>query len=268
MTATVLSPTPRMLASVDGPVGHLVFNQPEKLNAVSLDMWAAIPVIVDAFEADDAVKVVVVSGAGGKAFVSGADISEFKEQRTGVEATRRYEATSQAATAALAGLSKPSIARIDGFCIGGGLALALTCDIRVASSRSRFGIPAARLGLGYEYAGIRKLVHLVGHAVAREIFFAARRYDAAAALQMRLVNHVVDPDDLENFVGRLATDIAANAPLTIRAAKRAIDAALAEEGQRDLAGVQDAIDRCFASDDFVEGQTAFRERRTPLFRGR
>lgn len=257
-----------MLAFVEGPVAHLVFNQPEKLNAVSLDMWAAIPVIVDAFERDDAVSVVVVSGAGGKAFVAGADISEFKEERTGVEATRRYEATSQAATAALVGLSKPTIARIDGFCIGGGLAVALTCDLRVASSRSRFGIPAARLGLGYEFAGIRKLVQLVGHACAREIFFTARRYDAASALHMRLVNHVVEPDALESFVAQLATDIAANAPLTIRAAKRAIDAAIAEDDKRDLAAVQEAIDRCFASDDFVEGQTAFRERRAPVFHGR
>jgi len=257
-----------MLASVEGPVGHLVFNQPDKLNAVSLDMWAAIPTILDAFASDDAVKVVVVSGAGGKAFVSGADISEFAEQRTGIEATRRYEAISKAGPAALAGFPKPTIARIAGYCIGGGLAVALSCDIRLASSDSRFGIPAARLGLGYDFPGIRKLVQLVGHAYAREIFFGARRYDAATALRMGLLNHVVEGDALDGEVTGLAHDIAANAPLTVRAAKLAIEAVLADESARDLGPVQDAIDRCFASADYVEGQAAFRERRTPVFRGR
>lgn len=257
-----------MQAWVDGAVGHLVFNQPDKLNAVSLDMWSAIPVILDAFAADDAVKVVVVTGAGDKAFVSGADISEFAEKRTDPTALAHYEEVSRASIASIAAFSKPTIARIAGYCIGGGLAVALACDLRIASADSRFGIPAAKLGLGYDFPGIRKLVNVVGHAYAREIFFAARRYDAATALHMRLVNHVVERGALDGEVRSLAADIAANAPLTIRAAKMAIDATLVDESKRDLAAVDAAIDRCFASEDYREGQAAFRERRPPVFKGR
>lgn len=265
---TIVSSSDRMRATVDGSVATLTFHNPDRHNAVSRDMWAAIPPLVDAFAADDAVRVVVVTGAGGRAFVAGADISEFGTERTGAEATKQYDAVSQRALDALAGCAKPTIARIDGYCIGGGVAVALSCDIRIASSVSRFGIPAAKLGLGYGYEGVRRLVQLVGHATAREIFFGARRYDAAIALRMRLVNHVVEPAELDGFVAALAADIAANAPLTIAAAKRAIDTVLREESAQDLPAVRAAIDRCFDSADFVEGQAAFRDRRPPVFKGR
>jgi enoyl-CoA hydratase len=260
--------TSKMLAEKDGAIGRLIFNNPARHNAVSLEMWEAVGQIMDDFEHDDAIRVIVVTGAGGKAFVSGADISEFKERRATEEAAAAYSKISEASRHKLADTLKPTIAMISGYCIGGGLATALSCDIRVAAEGSRFGIPAARLGLGYAYDGIAKLIGIVGPAYAREIFYTARQFTAEEALQMGLINRVVPRDELEAYVKNYCDMIAGNAPLTIRAAKQIVREALKDESTRDMALCQRVVDECFASADYTEGRTAFMEKRRPVFTGR
>jgi len=154
--------TEKMLARKDGRIGYVIFNNPERHNAVSLDMWAATSRILEDFARDDEVRVVVVTGAGGKAFVSGADVSKFESERANLDATKVYNATVEKAYAGLQDFAKPTIAMIQGYCIGGGVGLAVCCDLRVCSDNSRFAVPAAKLGLGYSYAGLRRLVDMVG----------------------------------------------------------------------------------------------------------
>ncbi len=260
--------TSKMLAEKDGAIGRIIFNNPARHNAVSLDMWQAVARIMEDFDADDAIRVIVLSGAGGKAFVSGADISEFKERRANEEAAAAYSKISEAARTRLSETLKPTIAMIRGYCIGGGLATALNCDIRIAAEGSRFGVPAARLGLGYAYDGIKKLIDLVGPAFAREIFFTARQFTAEEALSMGLINRLVPGDELEGYVKNYCDMIAGNAPLTIRAAKQIAREALKNESERDMALCKRVVDECFASQDYTEGRTAFMEKRRPVFTGR
>jgi len=260
--------TSKMIARKEGGVGHLIFNNPARHNAVSLEMWQGVAQIIDDFEADEAIRVIVVSGAGGRAFVSGADISEFKERRASEEAAAAYAKISEGARLRLQETLKPTIAMIRGYCIGGGVGTALACDLRIAAEGSKFGIPAAKLGLGYAYDGIKKLVDLVGPALAREIFYTARQFTAEEALGMGLVNRVVPADTLESYVADYCAMIAANAPLTVRAAKVAIREALKDENARDLALCKRLVDDCFASADYAEGRTAFMEKRKPAFTGR
>src|SRR6266581_8490481 len=227
--------TTKMIAEKDGAVGRIIFNNPARHNAVSLDMWQAVAQIMDDFNADDRIRVIVVTGAGGKAFVSGADISEFKEKRANEEAAAAYAKISEASRLKLQETLKPTIAMISGYCIGGGLATALACDLRIAAEGSRFGIPAAKLGLGYAYDGIKKLIDLVGPAYAREIFYTARQFSAEEALGMGLINRLVPEGELESYVKNYCDMIAANAPLTIRAAKQIVREVLKDEGHRDMA---------------------------------
>ena len=191
--------TSKMIAEKDGAIGRLIFNNPARHNAVSLEMWQAVAQIMDDFDQDDAIRVIVLSGAGGRAFVSGADISEFKERRASEEAAAAYSKISEGARMRLQETLKPTIAMIRGYCIGGGVGTALACDMRIAAEGSKFGVPAAKLGLGYAYDGIKKLVDLVGPAYAREIFFTARQFTAEEALRMGLVNQVVPDGELESL---------------------------------------------------------------------
>ena len=260
--------TERLIGRKDGAIGWMIFNNPERRNAVSVDMWQAIPDVLADFEADPAIRVVVFKGAGDKAFVSGADISQFEDQRANREANETYNARSGAATVAMSRLSKPSIAMIKGFCIGGGMAVALTCDLRVCSDDSRFAIPAARLGLGYGYDGLKALTDVVGPAFAKEILFTARQFDAAEALRIGLVNKVTSVDGLEAAVRDYAGMIDQNAPLTVKAAKMAVREALKDPDRRKLDEVSRAVDACFESADFKEGRTAFMQKRQPVFQGR
>jgi enoyl-CoA hydratase len=260
--------TERMIARVEGAVARVIFNNPARHNAVGYDMWLAVPRILAALAGDGAVRCVVLEGAGDKAFVSGADISEFGEKRDSADAVRLYNEAVDAATSALHAFAKPVIAKIRGYCIGGGMAIAIAADLRLAAADARFGIPAARLGLGYAFPGVKRLVDIVGPAFAREIFFTARRFDAAEALAMGLVNRVVDPAALEERVAETARSIAANAPLTVAAAKLCIGEALKDAGGRDLEACAQAVAACFASEDYAEGRAAFAAKRDPVFKGR
>jgi enoyl-CoA hydratase/carnithine racemase len=256
----------RLRIEREGPIGRLVLDNPARLNALNAAMWAAIPPAVGDFAADASVRCIVVQGAGGKAFSVGADISEFAEKRATEAQVAAYETTNSAAYRALATVAKPVIAQIEGFCIGGGLAIALACDLRYCESGSRFAIPAARLGLGYGAAGVRRLVATVGHAAAREILFSARRYDAGEAQAMGLVNAVRPAAELAGFVRGVATQLAANAPLTLAAAKAVINALATGEGS--LSDGEAAVARCMESEDYAEGRRAFLEKRPPAFKGR
>lgn len=260
--------TTKMIARKQGGIGWMIFNQPEKHNAVTLDMWAAIPKIIAAFDADPEVRVIVLRGAGERAFVSGADISEFERVRGTEEAIRAYDRVGDAADAALLGAAKPTIAMIRGICFGGGVGIALTTDLRICSTNSTFSVPAAKLGVGYGYPGIRRLVDLVGPAFAKEIFFSAGSFTAEDARIMGLVNRVVSPEEIEDYVTRFASTISDNAPLTIKAAKLAIDAAVEDSNRRRLEPVEAAISACLSSSDYVEGRRAFMEKRKPAFKGR
>ena len=260
--------TDKVLAEKEGGVGRLVFNNPERRNAVSLEMWQAVEAILDDFGRDEAVRVVVVTGAGGKAFVSGADISRFEDERASEEAVRHYNATTERVYAGLQAFAKPTVAMIRGYCIGGGVALAVCCDLRICDEGARFAIPAAKLGLGYRYGGIKRLVDLVGPAFAKEILYTARQFSAAEAHAMGLVNRVVPTAELDAYVQDYAETIAGNAPLTIAAAKAVIGETTKDPGERDMERADRLVSACFASEDYIEGRRAFMEKRKPAFTGR
>jgi enoyl-CoA hydratase/carnithine racemase len=259
--------TDKIIARRQDGVGHVIFNNPDKRNAVSLDMWQAVEDALDAFESDDEVRVLVLSGAGGKAFVSGADISKFEDERTGAEAVARYNATTAKIYGKLNAFAKPTIAQITGSCVGGGVALAVCCDLRICGEGSRFAIPAAKLGLGYGFAGLERLVNLIGPAFAKEMFFTARLFSAAEAYEMGLVNRVVPDDQVESYVADYARTITGNAPLTVGAVKAIVGEVLKDPEARDLAMCEQLVQRCFASRDYVEGRQAFLEKRPPRFVG-
>ncbi len=259
-------PTERLLARIDGPVGWMVFNNPARRNAVSLEMWEAMPRALERFEGDPAVRVIVLRGAGEQAFVAGADISQFEQQRSSAASIAQYDAISGRATAALAQAGKPTIATIHGYCIGGGVGIAAACDLRFAADTARFGVPAAKLGLGYAMPGVKQLMDLVGPAYTKEIFYTARQLSAAEAHGMGLVNRVVAAAELEDLVQATCAMIAANAPLTIHALKRTVGDLCRNPAGRTLS--DQLVAACFASEDYVEGRRAFMENRKPVFTGR
>jgi len=262
-----LAQTDKMLSRKDGHVGYVIFNNPERRNAVSLEMWEATARILTDFGKDNDIRCVVLTGAGDKAFVSGADISKFENERSNEEAIARYNQMVERANAAIYDYPKPTIAMIRGYCIGGGLGLALCCDLRICSDDSRFAVPAAKLGLGYPYHGLKKLVDVVGLSFAKEIFYTARQFDAEEARTMGLVNRVVAAELLESYVKKYADTIAENAPLTIATTKFTIGEVVKDESQRDLAKCAAMVKQCFESKDYIEGRRAFMEKRKPVFTG-
>jgi len=257
----------KLIAKKEDGVGWMIFNNPERLNAISLEMWEAALAAMADFSNDPAVRVMVVTGAGGKAFASGADISKFKDERQEAEALAHYQATTQKAYSALQAMPIPTIAMVRGYCIGGGTAAAVCCDIRICTENAKFGVPAARLGLGYGLNRAQPLVDLIGPAYAKEMFFTGRQFDAREAEKMGLVNRVVADDALEAAVEEMAKTIVANAPLTVLCAKLVVGEALKDVAERDIAAAERAVAACFASNDYKEGQAAFMEKRKPRFTG-
>jgi enoyl-CoA hydratase/carnithine racemase len=257
----------KMLAQVTDGVGLITFNQPEKRNAMSVEMWDGLTDILDSWIADDSVRVVVLTGAGDKAFVSGADISQFEKSRSDADAQREYEKRTSRGRALLAAFPKPVIARIAGFCLGGGLGIAMQADIRIASTDAAFGIPAAKLGIAYGFDMVRRLMSLVGHANARLMLFGGERIDAAEALRIGLVNRLVPTAELEATVAKLARNMASNAPLSVKGMKLIVEQVLRDPADRDMAAVTQAVATCFDSQDYREGRTAFMEKRAPVFTG-
>jgi len=264
------SPTERVLCWLDedGSTLHIRFNNPERHNALSVDMWEAVPVLLAQAEADERVRLVVFSGAGEKAFVSGADISQFEDMRAARAAVARYEEMAENALMGIYRFSKPTLACIRGWCIGGGVNVAMSCDLRIAASDAVFSIPAARLGLGYRYSALKNLVDLVGPGVAKDLFFTARRIDAEEARACGLINRVVPVDGLQALLAEYRQALAANAPLTVQAGKAIIAEILKPSPEIDHDKCKDLILGCFQSEDYAEGRKAFMEKRKPVFRGR
>ncbi len=260
--------TDKMLAEKDGGIGWMTFNNPARRNATSLEMWEAVATIMADFAADDSIRVVVMKGAGDKAFVAGADISQFKEARANATASEAYAKVSEQARTAMESLDKPLIAMIRGYAMGGGLAVAMRADIRIAAADAQFGIPAARLGIAYAFDSLKKLVELVGPSRAKEILMTARRYNAEEAVQMGLANKVVPVDRLEAEVRELCATIIDNAPISVMANKAIINQTLLDPDKRDMALVKRLTDKCFDSEDYTEGRTAFMEKRKPVWKGR
>jgi enoyl-CoA hydratase/carnithine racemase len=261
-------PTERMIARIEGSIGWMIFNNQERRNAVSAEMNEAVPLIMDRFEADPNVRAIVLRGAGDKAFVAGADISQFEKNRATPEQIAKYDKIGEVASKRIASTDKPTIAMINGWCIGGGVGIAITCDLRICSDVSKFGIPAARLGLGYGAPGVKKLMDLVGPSHVKEIFFTARHFTAAEALGMGLVNRVVPEAELEAYVRNYCELIANNAPLTMRALKRSVNELRKPSSEIDFAACETWVKECFDSQDYIEGRRAFMEKRKPVFAGR
>ncbi|GBF27650.1 short-chain-enoyl-CoA hydratase [bacterium MnTg02] len=259
--------TENLIARKNGPAGEIIFNNPAKLNAVSLDMWQRLDDVLAEYEQDPDIRVLVLSGAGEKAFVSGADISKFESERATKEAVEAYGATSKAASNRLYDFPRPTIAKIRGYCIGGGVGLAVCCDIRICGERSRFAIPAAKLGVGYGFAGVKRLADIIGTSRAMEIFYTARQFTAVEAYEMGLVNRVLPENILDAYVAGYTAMIAENAPMTIATIKAVAREISKPSAERDLDKLEAMVADCFDSEDYVEGRRAFMEKRKPNFTG-
>ena len=258
----------KILQSIESGVGVITFNNPEKRNAMSLEMWEGLGSALIELRDNPDVRVVIMVGAGDKAFVSGADISQFEKTRHNAAASEEYSRRSAAQRELLADYPKPTIACIRGFCLGGGMQVAMLADIRLAADNSQFGIPAARLGIAYGYEGLKHLVSLVGPSWARLIMYTGMRIDAAEAERIGLVDRVLPGAGLWDATMEIARTISVNAPLAIKAAKITIAQVLKDEGHRDMEPVKAIGTACMDSEDFREGRTAFMEKRKPKFQGR
>lgn len=258
----------RLISRKVGAVGWIVMSNPAKRNALTFEMWCGFPAILREFADDPEIRLVVLTGDGDTAFAAGADISQFGEKRSQGDALKHYNYTLQETTLAILEFSKPLIAKIHGPCVGGGLALALDCDLRFCSDDAMFLMPAGRLGLGYEFGGIERMVQAIGPGNACDLFFSARKIYAAEALRMGVVNRVIAKQQFAAEFEQFCEQVTANAPLTLAAAKRAMRELAKPSDQRDMVLVKKMYDACFGSDDYAEGRRAFLEKRPPRFSGK
>src|ERR1700687_2511325 len=256
-----------ILTRHEAPIGWLIVNRPQVKNALNYEAWLGIVAAMEELNADPAVRLIIMRGVTADAFISGADVWEFPSHRANADQTRIYRDAPGNATNALGQSPKPVVAMIAGICIGGGLQVALSCDMRIAARGTRFGIPAARLGLAYPLEGVLSLSYVAGPANARDILMSARIFDAEEAFAMGLINRLVEPAELEAVVRDYATRMAANAPLTMAAAKATIREGLKDGAERDLKTIAEMVSRCFDSEDYREGGRAFLEKRPPRFGG-
>ena len=259
--------TEKMLSRVEEGVGYITFNNPEKHNAVSIEMWDALEKILDEFRSSKEIRVIVLNGAGGKSFVSGADISKFDKERSSKEAVLSYNKRTQKVYELLETFPKPTIAMIDGYCIGGGLNLAVCCDIRICSEKSKFAMPAAKLSLGYPFSSIKRLFDVMGPGMAKHFMFTAEKISASEALACGLVQKLVSAENIETYIRDYALTISHNAPLTIKAMKQIGIEILKNPDERDLLLCEQLASACFDSEDYKEGRKAFMEKRKPNFKG-
>lgn len=263
-----ISTTDKLIARKENGIGWVIFNHPERRNAMTPEMYNSMRAALESYATDPEVRVVILRGEGDKAFVSGADISGFAKNRSTPELVAESDARSEAANRALRECPKPTIAMIRGYCMGGGLGVAIACDLRIAAEGSRFGVPAAKLGVGYKYGGLKRLSDIVGPSFTAEIFYTGRQFSTDEALAMGLVNRVLPAAELEQYVMDYATTMANNAPLTIAAVKRCLIEMRKDPDERDIELCDSMVEACFASVDFTEGRTAFMEKRKPAFQGR
>ncbi|MGB3290328.1 MAG: enoyl-CoA hydratase [Burkholderiaceae bacterium] len=262
------STTERVLAWLDETTLHIRFNNPARHNALSVDMWEAVVPLLEQAKTDDRVRLAVFSGEGEKSFVSGADISQFEDMRAAREAVTRYEAMAEASLTAIQDFPKPTLACISGYCIGGGVNVAIACDLRIASDNSVFSIPAARLGLGYRYSAMKNLIDLIGPGATKDLFFTGRRINAAEAKSLGLINRIAPAQELPALLAEYTRAMAENAPITIGAAKAIAAEILKSAPNVDKDRCTALIRSCFDSQDYAEGRTAFMEKRKPVFVGR
>jgi len=259
--------TERLIAETQGPVGWLTFNNPARRNAISIDMWEAIPQVLDRFEQDANIRVIVLKGEGDKAFVSGADVSQYEKQRSTAEGIQHYEEIAGRVAERLQSCDKVIIAMIRGYCLGAGVNIALCSDLRLAADDARLGIPAAKLGLGYRASSLKNLVDILGPAYAREVLITGRQFRADEAKTMGFVHRAVPVAELEALVLEYCAMLSENAPLTIRASKRIVRELL-KSNAYDAQACAALVKQCFESQDYIEGRRAFMEKRKPVFQGK
>ncbi|MDA8637674.1 enoyl-CoA hydratase [Rhodospirillales bacterium] len=262
------APVKRIIVEKDGPVGRVKMDNQTRRNAMTLGMWQDLGKAIADFAADDAIRVVVVSGEGGKSFCAGADISEFEKNRSSEESVQIYNTAVEESSELLRTINKPTIAAIDGFCVGGGVGIATCCDIRICTDDSIFAIPAAKLGLGYRVDGLKPLVDIVGPSYAMELFYTARKFTAEEAERMNYANRVVSRDQFSDYVEDYVQTIGGNAPLTVKAVKVVVQECIKDDADRNHDLCASIVDDCFRSEDYVEGRRAFMEKRKAEFKGK